>query len=191
MSRKNYPQLGTAFWGNNPENNYGFGNSNISANIENKQNQTPLPNVGNINQGIWNRNQYQTPTPWVKQRASMRNNLLSQTKPVYENPNPRRFSTGEILWDGVKGFGQGIIGGIEHGINTMSFGLYDVINDAFFDAEYEKRQKELENLAEDVNLNKTYKYSNYIIDAAVGALPFNKVTKKISPVVSKIYRKIK
>ena len=49
---ENYPQLGTAFWGNNPENNYGFGASNISANIENRQNQTPLPNVGNINQGI-------------------------------------------------------------------------------------------------------------------------------------------
>ena len=49
---ENYPPLGTAFWGNNPENNYGFGNSNISANIENRQNQTPLPNVGNINQGI-------------------------------------------------------------------------------------------------------------------------------------------
>ena len=49
---ENYPQLGTTFWGNNPENNYGFGNSNISANIENRQNQTPLPNVGKVNQGI-------------------------------------------------------------------------------------------------------------------------------------------
>ena len=48
---ENYPQLGTTFWGNNPENNYGFGTSNISANVENRQ-KTPLPNVGNINQGI-------------------------------------------------------------------------------------------------------------------------------------------
>ena len=39
---KDYPQQGTNFWGN-PENNYGFGNSNISANIESrKQNQTSL-----------------------------------------------------------------------------------------------------------------------------------------------------
>ena len=189
---ENYPQLGNLFWGNNSENNYGFGTSNISVNIENKQNQTPQPNVGNINQNIWNGNQYQTPTPWAKQRESMKNNLSSQqNKTVYENPNPRRFSTGEILWDGVKGFGQGMIGGIEHGINTMSLGLYDVINDAFFDAGYEKRQKELENLAANANLDKAYKYSNYIIDAAVGALPFNKVTKKISPVVSRIYQKIK
>ena len=36
---QNYPQLGHKFWGNNPENNFGFGTSNISDNIENKQNQ--------------------------------------------------------------------------------------------------------------------------------------------------------
>ena len=39
----NYPQYTTNFWGN-PANNYGFGNSNISANIENMQNNTtPIP----------------------------------------------------------------------------------------------------------------------------------------------------
>ena len=32
---ENYPQYGTNFWGN-AANNYGFGNSNISANIENR-----------------------------------------------------------------------------------------------------------------------------------------------------------
>ena len=36
----NYSQYGTNFWGNSA-NNYGFGNSNISANIENMQNTTP------------------------------------------------------------------------------------------------------------------------------------------------------
>ena len=30
----NYPQFGKSFWGNNSENNYGFGSSNISENIE-------------------------------------------------------------------------------------------------------------------------------------------------------------
>ena len=34
---ENYPQLGNSFWGNNPENNYGFGTSNISTNVENRQ----------------------------------------------------------------------------------------------------------------------------------------------------------
>ena len=56
---ENYPQLGNSFWGNNPENNYGFGSSNIANNIKNMQNQT-LINSGE-NQSIWNQNQFQTP----------------------------------------------------------------------------------------------------------------------------------
>lgn len=42
---KDYPQYGTDFWGNSPENNYGFGVSNITPNVENMQN-TPVPNIG-------------------------------------------------------------------------------------------------------------------------------------------------
>ena len=34
-----YKQLGTNFWGGSPENNYGFGTSNIKQNIENVTNQ--------------------------------------------------------------------------------------------------------------------------------------------------------
>jgi len=36
---QNYPQFGSNFWGNNPQNNYGFGQSNIEQNIENRLNQ--------------------------------------------------------------------------------------------------------------------------------------------------------
>ena len=43
---KDYPQYGTDFWGSSPENNYGFGVSNITPNVENMQN-TPVPNVQN------------------------------------------------------------------------------------------------------------------------------------------------
>ena len=35
---QDYPQYNTNFWGNNPANNYGFGSSNISDNIENVTN---------------------------------------------------------------------------------------------------------------------------------------------------------
>ena len=38
---KNHPQYGTNFWSNNPDNNYGFGNNNISQNIENMSSPTP------------------------------------------------------------------------------------------------------------------------------------------------------
>ena len=36
---QDYPQSGTDFWGNSPDNNYGFGTSQISSNIENMQSQ--------------------------------------------------------------------------------------------------------------------------------------------------------
>ena len=39
--------------------------------------------------------------------------------------------------------------------------------DLFFDGSYEKRQKELEKLAHEANLDKLYKYSNYIIDNSI------------------------
>ena len=39
IAEENYPQFGTNFWGGSPENNYGFGTSNISGNIENVTNQ--------------------------------------------------------------------------------------------------------------------------------------------------------
>ena len=47
----NYPQYTTNFWENNANNNYGFGNSNISANIENMQNNpTTIPVVTPVTQ---------------------------------------------------------------------------------------------------------------------------------------------
>ena len=45
-----------------------------------------------------------------------------------------------------------------------------MFNDVFFDNGYEHRQKELENLADTMNLGKAYKYANYAIDAGVDAL---------------------
>ncbi|MBR1601519.1 MAG: hypothetical protein IJ677_08080 [Alphaproteobacteria bacterium] len=52
IAEENYPQFGTNFWGGSPENNYGFGSSNISQNIENVTNQ--LNNGANSGQGLVN-----------------------------------------------------------------------------------------------------------------------------------------
>ncbi len=60
---ENYPQYSTNFWGNSA-NNYGFGNSNISANIENMQNNTtPIPVATAVpqNQGVQQSIQTQNP----------------------------------------------------------------------------------------------------------------------------------
>ena len=45
---KDYPQMDNSFWGTSPDNNYGFGNSQISSNIENIQ-RTNVPNDNTIN----------------------------------------------------------------------------------------------------------------------------------------------
>ena len=127
-------------------------------------------NLFNQTQSVWNKNQYQTPTPWAKQSTSLGRNQPVPNKPVYENPNPRRYSTGEILWDGVKGFGQGALGGLERGINSATYGLYDFVSDLADNGGYERRQKELENSANQVGLGKPYKYLNYLIDYAASGL---------------------
>ena len=171
---KNYPQYGTNFWGNS-DNNYGFGSSRIHDNIENKNNHS-LENtmntlgqsqteqsygLGNSNQkqNIWNRNQYQTSTPWAKQSSGFENNQPVQTKPVYENPNPRRYSTREILWDGVKGFGQGFVSGLESLANGVTLGGYDWLDNEYGLGAKERRQN-LQQAADNAGVGQAFALAN-------------------------------
>ena len=97
---KDYPQYGTNFWGGNAENNYGFGSSDISENIENVTNSlkntgfgfeynsgsTPHPSQQN-NAAIGQNNtlQNQTPTPWNPDIAGKPQN---QTPVSWNQPKP-------------------------------------------------------------------------------------------------------
>ena len=142
-------------------------------------------------------NTKQTPTPWAKKQSGnllerINSSKTSGPKRIENNsPDLNRSSVGDIALEGAKGVLQGTLGGIEHGINSASLGLYDFINDAFFDGGYEKRQKALEELAKSANLDKAYKYANYAIEAGFDALPISKGAKKISQSMSKISKKIK
>ena len=62
----NYPQFGKSFWGNSSKNNYGFGSSNISENIEQmKSKDFPTLEETLQYQNQMNRqNSMTTPTPW-------------------------------------------------------------------------------------------------------------------------------
>ncbi len=125
---KNYPQYGTHFWGK-PDNNYGFGFSNIHDNIV-KRNNNPFKNTMNTfgqKQSVWNKNQYQTPMPGAKQSSGFENTQPMQAKPVYENPNHRHCSTGEILWDGVKGCTSTIIDEAIYPATTVGELIADVV----------------------------------------------------------------
>ena len=97
---KDYPQYGTNFWGGNADNNYGFGSSDISENIENVTNSlkntgfgfeynsgsTPQPSQQN-NAAIGQNNtlQNQTPTPWNPDIAGKPQN---QTPVSWYQPKP-------------------------------------------------------------------------------------------------------
>ena len=122
-------------------------------------------NLFNQNQSVWNKNQYQTPTPWAKQSASFGNNLSTQTKPVYENPNPQGYSAGNIALSALEGFGEGIENGSLALFNAGTGGLYDLASYTFMDDDYAKRQNKMQRQAEDVGLGVANKLANYAIDA--------------------------
>ena len=78
----NYPQYGTNFWGN-PDNNYGFGSSNIHDNIENRENQTEQ------SYGLVNERQNQNQT--LRQQTN--NNHISNKKGFIDKFNELEYMT--------------------------------------------------------------------------------------------------
>ena len=116
-------------------------------------------NLFNQNQSVWNKNQYQTPTPWAKQNAGLGSNQPVSNKPVYENPNPRRYSTGEILWDGVKGFGQGFVSGLESLANGVTLGGYDWLDNEYGLGAKERRQN-LQQAADNAGVGQAFTLAN-------------------------------
>ena len=62
-----------------------------------------------------------------KQSTGFGSNQPVQNKPVYENPNPKRYSMGEILGDGVKGFTSTVINGATYPSTTLGELVADVV----------------------------------------------------------------
>lgn len=98
---QDYPQYNTNFWGNNPANNYGFGSSNISDNIENVTNSLKNQNYGfdtntnNLkpnkvyntvgNNGTFNTANIQTPPQTLNQLQSNSLNKANSME-LFNNP---------------------------------------------------------------------------------------------------------
>lgn len=98
---QDYPQYNTNFWGNNPANNYGFGSSNISDNIENVTNSLKNQNYGfdtntnnlkpnNVyntvgNNGTFNTANIQTPPQTLNQLQSNSLNKANSME-LFNNP---------------------------------------------------------------------------------------------------------
>ena len=110
----------------------------------------------------------------VNNQQSMMSNgsNYSFVKPVQNYTAPTPYSWGDIALSGLQGMGQGIVGSLEHSINSnlpKFGGIYDIAHDQFGNNGYERRQKELENLAAQENLQRPLKYLLYFNDAVTGA----------------------
>ena len=78
-------------------------------------------------------------------------------------PVPRT-STGEILLEGVKGFGEGVFGGLERFTNGLTGGLYGSIVDGDMNNAYTNRQNYLQNLSNQADLGKLYEWEKNFLD---------------------------
>lgn len=105
-------------------------------------------------------------------------------------PAPR-ISTGEILLEGVKGFGEGILGATEYTISSLTNGGYDLLNDVYFDNGYEQRQNNLEQTVQQTNLGKPLKYMKYYLDAVSDSVPIGLGIRRLPKLMSKGYNKFR
>ena len=170
---KNYPQFGTDFWGN-PENNYGFGQSNVAQNIAQNQ----LKHTSG------------TPTTTTLGLHQDRYSGSGQpAKPVYTNPDPQRSSAADILWEGLKGFGDGIETSSLALFNAATNDVFDLLSYLYMDDYYGKRQDEMQTLAESTGLGDVNKLVNFAINAggqleAINGI-YNVSLKKALPIIKR------
>lgn len=101
ISEENYPQYGTNFWGGSPENNYGFGTSNISQNIQNVTNQLNNSgfNNGTNNRQVFANSDYMVNTESLvgKPRSYFQNNNYANIQPQ----NWESATEGKQVYDNV------------------------------------------------------------------------------------------
>ena len=175
---------------------YGLGSENQTFEQENNNspqwglNNTPLAqnnnntllgnsfgnnNLFNQNQSVWNKNQYQTPTPWAKQSTSLGRNQPVQNKPVYENPNPQGYSAGNIAWSALEGFGEGIENGSLRLANAATFNRLENWCDNIFDNAYTKQEQSFQAPIKNQGLSVPLKIANAAVDLGSQA----KIWKKI------------
>ena len=114
-----YPQFGSNFWGDSAD-NYGFGRSNIENNIKKRQ-FPPVPD-----------NYAYKVSPKIQKR-------------VYADPTPQKPTAGDIVIEGLKGFGEGIENGSLAFFNALTGGAYDVFSYSYMNNDYAKRQEKCKN----------------------------------------------
>ena len=129
----------------------------------------------NQNQSVWNKNQYQMPTPWAKKNIGSGNIQPVSNKPVYENPNPQGYSAGNIAWSALEGFGEGIENGSLRLANAATFNRLENWCDNIFDNAYTKQEQSFQAPIKNQGLSVPLKIANAAVDLGSQA----KIWKKI------------
>ncbi len=166
---QDYPQSGTDFWGNSPDNNFGFGASQISSNIENIQN-TPVPNIGP--KPLSQEQMYTPPSHTAEVLAAG----------IYTPPS----HTAEVLAAGIKGFGQGTVTGMESFANGATFGGYNWLDDKL-DLGAAKRREDLKQYANAADVGTAFDIANKVTEFAGGGLSGYGVAAKGIPATRQAY----
>ena len=93
--------------------------------------------------------------------------LLPQNHEISRNNNMQNMPTTswiDVVNAGITGSGEGLLGGINRGINSATFGLYGRAANALFDNVYSNQQNRLQRQAEQVGLGNANKLANRAID---------------------------
>ena len=72
----------------------------------------------------------------------------------------------EVVMAGITGMGEGMMAGINRGLNGASFGLYGRTADALLDNIYSNQQNRLQRQAEQAGLGNLNKLANKAIDVS-------------------------
>ena len=108
---------GTSFWGNSADNNYGFGTSNISQNVENVTNQ--LKNSGEDRKQDFDVKNYKINT-FMQPNDNLQNNNKSNYIFAEKQEQKQRDVVNQILMNGMD-----IIYGMNRAVNGITFGGLD------------------------------------------------------------------
>ena len=100
-------------------------------------------------------------------------------------------SMSDVFLEGVKGFGEGVLGATEYTINSLTNGGYDLLNDVYFNNGYEQRQNNLDKIVQQENLGKPLKYMRYYLDAVADYVPVGLGVGKLPKIMSKGYNKFR
>ena len=189
---ENYPQYTTNFWGD-AGNNCGFGSSNISSAISAHpaMNTTPVPIISQAS----NLSEMNSFNDSYGGYSGAKNTALEE-KPISQANLSTGFqapktSMADVFLEGVKGFGEGVLGATEYTINSLTNGGYDLLNDVYFNNGYEQRQNNLDQIVQQENLGKPLKYMRYYLDAVADSVPVGLGVGKLPKIMSRGYNKFR